>query len=177
MSTPHPPTTPFLIEDAAVIDCPWCFVRFEVDEDAFNRRLVCGSCHNALVVEVSDDRRIDYACPNCTDPQSVSDRMAGREVYCVRRGCGFGPFLVPSSPVTVWRIDPKLGKLPPLIPEPPRTGLKIAKAVAVGAGSVIAAVAAAVLSGGKKHDSYCKRCRQRHVRNPTGICHVCQRNA
>lgn len=160
--------TPFLIEDVAVVDCPWCKRRGRIEEINFNMELECGSCERGFEVRVRSDRSHRVSCPNCMEKIYVPESMSGEAISCVVPACGYSPIRVPLSPVRVIKLDLDTDGFPPK----PRRRERVRTEDVVVAGIVVAAI---LMSGGKTGGGMlCIRCGLRHVRNPTGVCYKCQ---
>jgi len=148
---------PFLTDDGAVVECPWCGKRADIREREFDDELACKKCEGVFTVSVRDDGMIGFKCPSCFVKMEADVEMAGEDVACIRQACRYFPIDVPASPVVVKKVKdeearPKLWPMrrtlpsPPSPPPPPPVDPRL-----------------------------CRRCGLRFVRNPTGICWECRK--
>jgi len=163
---------PFFVENAAVIECPWCNKRMKVDDDSFNDELICPSCDKVFEVEVYSRNWISFKCPSCLLKMKIAAAMASSQTYCDRDNCRYGPIKVPDSPIKIVRI----------LIEPARSSSGDSdKKTTTNQPSMIErilthppAIQAPRTFWRPPDPRRCQRCFQRFVRNPTGICHKCQ---
>jgi hypothetical protein len=156
--------TPFFTEDGAIIECPWFGKRLLATNRQFNRELGCPKCDRDFEVVVKSRDRIPFRCPNCLLRMEIGVQMAGNQAHCIRETCRYGPIRVPMSPIKVKRLgdsgpnDNRGNERRSLVPAPP-----------------VVIVPDRVRGGYSLGPRLCPRCGRRYVRNPSGICHKCQR--